>query len=197
MKHALSFGAARTLRRGAALGAMSAALVAAAAAAPMAASADAASVAAAPPAGTLNISNRKTNLTLEVGDVGASGKGQVFSRFARGGNDVEQQWNFINGGKLVSRKLVRGQTVCLEADSAGRLFVARCVGGKQTQKWAFKLANDAPAPFKDAFRMQNFATKKCLTSAQPNVRGNAEVGVGSCKGGSLLQQWFAAPLVRN
>ncbi|MFI6744440.1 ricin-type beta-trefoil lectin domain protein [Nonomuraea sp. NPDC050451] len=182
------------------ISAVIAALAATAVAAPAAASANApagaaaGTSAAAPPASTLNLSNRRTNLQLEVGDVGASGKGRVFSRFARGGGDTEQQWNFINGGKLVSRKLVRGQTVCLETDSGNRLFVARCVGGKQTQKWAFKLALNAPGAFKDAFVIQNFATKKCVTSAEANARRNAAVGVGSCKSGNPLQQWFAAPL---
>lgn len=203
MKLDLSNGATRRPRRRMAIAAVIAALAATAVAAPAAASSDASvgaatgTSAAAPPAGTLNISNRRTNLQLEVGDVGASGKGRVFSRFARGGNDVEQQWNFINGGKLVSRKLVRGRTVCLETDNAGRLFVARCVGGKQTQKWAFKLALDAPGAFKDAFVIQNFATKKCLTSAVANARRNAAVGVGSCRSGNLLQQWFAASLVSD
>ncbi|MGI5292057.1 hypothetical protein ACQEVF_53345 [Nonomuraea polychroma] len=197
MKRALQVGAAPIPLRRAVIGAVNAALVATAIASPAAASTAASAgavtaAAAAPPTGTLSISNRKTSLTLEVGDVGSSGKGKVFSRFARGGNDVEQQWNFINGGKLVSRKLVRGQTMCLEADRASQLFVARCVGGKQSQKWAFKLAVDAPAPFKDAFTIQNFATKKCLVSARPNTRGNAVVGVGNCQIGNPLHQWTPA-----
>ncbi|MEV4165316.1 hypothetical protein [Nonomuraea dietziae] len=195
MKRALSVPARRRVAIGAVTAALATTAVASPAAASTGVSTDVVTSAAAPPAGTLHISNRRTSLALEVGDVGASGRGKVFSTFPRGGNDVEQQWNFINGGKLVSRKLVRGQTVCLETDNAGRLFVARCVGGKQTQKWAFKLAVDAPGPFKDAFVIQNFATKKCLASAEPNGRRNAQVGVGSCRSGNALQQWTASPLV--
>lgn len=193
MKRGLPVGARRPL----AIGAVTATLATIAVASPVAASTGADTSAAAPPAGTLNIGNRRTGLELEVGDVGASGRGKVFSRFPRGGNDVEQQWNFINGGKLVSRKLVRGQTVCLETDNADRLFVARCVGGKQTQKWAFKLAVNAPAPFKDAFVIQNFATKKCVASAEPNGQRNAAVGVGGCRSGNALQQWVPSPLVSD
>ncbi|MEU4330948.1 hypothetical protein [Nonomuraea dietziae] len=55
-------------------------------------------------------------------------------------------------------------------------------------------AVDAPGPFKDAFVIQNFATKKCLASAEPNRRRNAQVGVGSCRSGNALQQWTASPL---
>ncbi|WP_162795061.1 ricin-type beta-trefoil lectin domain protein [Nonomuraea lactucae] len=203
MKQALPDGTRPPLPR-AMIGVVSVALATTAMASPAAASAQistsavtSATAAAAPPPGTLSIRNRRTALTLEVGDVGGSGKGKVFSRPARGDNDVEQEWNFINRGNLVSRKLVRGQTVCMDTDNADRLFVARCVPGKLTQKWAFKLAVNAPGAFDDIFTIQNFATKKCVTSAQVNARGNAEVGAASCRTGNLFQQWTAAPFERG
>lgn len=150
-----------------------------------------ATAAANAPTGTITLANRRVG-TLTAGDVGASGKGKVHTGPNKGSNLRIQDWNHINGGKLVSRQTVNGRVLCLEA-SEDKAFIATCEGRKLSQKWAFKIAVDAPGTDGDFYRIQNFQTKECLTPIPPSNGGQLRVAVKDCKAEDQFQQWHPQP----
>ncbi|WP_433256863.1 ricin-type beta-trefoil lectin domain protein [Streptosporangium sp. CA-135522] len=167
----------RRMTGSAVMGAVTAALAAIAMAVP----ADAAVTAsAAAPVGTIRITN--ANQSLTAGVVNAGGRGNVFTTVG-GNQQVVQQWNHIDGGKLVSRGRSQGTTRCLESGGGGSVFIAPCAAGRNSQKWAFK-------PAGKRFRIQNFQTKKCLKIGATTPQLTAAVSAVECKA-QASQTWFA------
>ncbi|WP_328738699.1 RICIN domain-containing protein [Streptomyces erythrochromogenes] len=140
---------------------------------------------------TRSYANPKSNLSLTAGGVGPSGKGEVFARIG-GVHENVQSWNFLRD-KIISRGASSGDNLrCLESDSGGNVFIAKCVTGKDSQKWAHKLAQKAPGAFRDQVRIQNFQSKKCLTIGSATGRGTAEVAAKDCKDEATSQRWVVA-----
>lgn len=139
----------------------------------------AATTAAAPPRGTIRITN--ANQSLTAGVIGANGRGTVFTSVS-GNQQRVQQWNVING-TLLNRGRSARTSRCLEAGSGGSVFLAPCVTGRNSQKWAFK--EDGKQ-----FRIQNFQTKKCLRIGAETPQQTAPVTAVECKD-ERRQTWFA------
>ncbi|MGI5285319.1 RICIN domain-containing protein [Nonomuraea polychroma] len=136
---------------------------------------------AAAPSGTIRITN--TNQGLTGGVINSNGNGKVFTSII-GNQFAAQQW-VLSDDRLINKK----QNRCLEAGSGGSVFIAVCAG-KQSQKWAFKLAVKGKVPTGDQFRIQNFQTKTCLKIGAINPRQNARVAAVECKA-ERNQNWFA------
>ncbi|MGJ6969241.1 ricin-type beta-trefoil lectin domain protein [Streptosporangium sp. G11] len=132
------------------------------------------------PVGTIRITN--ANQSLTAGVVNSNNRGNVFTTIG-GNQQTVQQWNHINGGKLVSRGRSQGTTRCLETSSGGSVFIAPCVAGKSSQRWSFKEAGKQ-------FRIQNFQTKKCLKIGSITPQQTAPVSSVECKA-EAAQTWFA------
>ncbi|WP_171074464.1 RICIN domain-containing protein [Nonomuraea basaltis] len=101
------------------------------------------------------------------------------------GNQIETQQWVLSDGRLINKTRSR----CLEAGSGGSIFIAVCAG-KESQKWAFKLAVKGKVPTGDQFRIQNFQTKGCLKIGAVNSQRNARVAAVECKA-ERNQNWFA------
>lgn len=143
---------------------------------------------------TRTYTNPRSNLSLTAGGVGPSGKGEAFARIA-GVNERVQSWNFLRE-KIIARGASSGNTLrCLESDSRGNVFIATCATGKESQKWSHKLAVKAPGAFRDQVRVQNFATKKCLTIGKSTGRGTAEVAAKNCSAEASSQRWVIGTFI--